>query len=108
MALYNVDWIARCTFSYHFGLFHNITISVILILTSLLGFGGAAVQLRHMWQFRNSVRRRLSANPKIIVWLAFSDLIACVGKEMIKGYLFLFKSFFRGIFSSIEFQLASI
>ena len=104
MALYNVHWIDRCTYNYHIGLSHNIIISVFFIFTSLFGLGGAAVQLRHMWQFRNSVRRRLSANPKIIFWLAISDLLACVGKEMIKGYLFLFKSFFRGIFSSIEFQ----
>ncbi|XP_046862076.1 uncharacterized protein LOC124455483 [Xenia sp. Carnegie-2017] len=83
MALYNVDWIARCTFSYHVGRSHNITISVFFILTSLFGFGGAAVQLRHMWQFRNSVRRRLSANPKIIFWLAISDLIACVARMVL-------------------------
>ncbi|XP_046862373.1 uncharacterized protein LOC124455796 [Xenia sp. Carnegie-2017] len=83
MALYLVDWIARCTSSYDLGRFHTLIISVFFIVTSFLGFVFSAVQLRHMWPFRNSVRRRLSANWKIIVGLAISDLIACVARMVL-------------------------
>ena len=52
----------------------------ICILTATVGFTGAALQLRSLWQLiRNRQRRQPSPNKDIIFYLALSDLIACAG-----------------------------
>lgn len=59
----------------------RLAISIICMSTSFLGFLGASLQLRCLWQYRNKQRRRLSADPRIIFYLALSDLIAVLGKS---------------------------
>lgn len=61
----------------------RLAISIICISTSMVGFIGAALQLSNLWQYRNRQRRRLSADPRIIFYLALSDLITCLGKSTI-------------------------
>ena len=51
----------------------------ICMFTASVGFAGAALQLKSLRQFRNRQRRKPSANPDIIFYLALSDLIACTG-----------------------------
>ncbi|XP_028403716.1 G-protein coupled receptor 143-like [Dendronephthya gigantea] len=60
---------------------HNerLTISGICIPTSIVGFTGAALQLKYLWQYRDRQRRRPSADPRIIFYLALSDLLTCLG-----------------------------
>ncbi|XP_028403869.1 G-protein coupled receptor 143-like isoform X2 [Dendronephthya gigantea] len=54
----------------------------ICILTASVGFTGAALQLRSLWQLiRNRQRRQPSPNKDIIFYLALSDLIACAVPE---------------------------
>ena len=57
-------------------------ISAICIPTSTLGFIGAALQLRYLWQYRSRQPRKQSADPRIIFYLALSDLITCFGKTI--------------------------
>ena len=52
----------------------------ICMLTSTVGFLGAALQIKSLWQYRNRQRRRPSPNPNIIFYLALSDLMACIGR----------------------------
>ena len=52
----------------------------ICMLTSTVGFLGAALQIKSLWQYRNRQRRRPSPNPNIIFCLALSDLMACIGR----------------------------
>lgn len=51
----------------------------ICLFTAIIGFTGAALQLRSLKQFKDRQRRRPSPNPNIIFYLALSDLIACAG-----------------------------
>lgn len=53
----------------------------ICIPTSVVGFTGAALQLKYLWQYRDRQRTRPSADPRIIFYLAFSDLLTCLGKK---------------------------
>ena len=61
---------------------HNqrLVISGLCIPTSTVGFIGAALQLKNLWQYRNRQRRRPSADPRIIFYLALADLFTCLGK----------------------------
>jgi hypothetical protein len=49
------------------------------MFTASVGFTGAALQLKSLRQFKNRQRRKPSANPDIVFYLALSDLIACTG-----------------------------
>ena len=63
----------------------------ICIATSSVGFLGAGLQLKSLWQYRDRQRRRPSVNPRIIFYLALSDLVACVGMYLNISFLsFLF------------------
>ena len=63
-------------------------IGSICMLTSSVGFLGAALQIKSLWQYRDRQRRRPSPNPNIIFYLAVSDLIACIGKYMYTNDIF--------------------
>ena len=58
---------------------HRQDIGGICIATSIVGFLGAALQLKSIWQYRNMQRRWPSADLRIILYLALSDLFACLG-----------------------------
>lgn len=59
--------------------------------TSSIGFLGAALQLKSLWQYRDRQRRRPSANPRIIFYLAWSDLVACLGIFVLAMCLMFFE-----------------
>lgn len=63
---------------------HNerLIISMLCIPSSILGFVGAALQLKYLWPYRNKQRRRFSADPRIVLYLAVSDMITCLGKSV--------------------------
>ena len=61
----------------------RLIISAICIPTSTMGFIGAALQLRYLWPYRSRQPRKQSADPRIIFYLAVSDLITCLGKPII-------------------------
>ncbi|XP_046861157.1 G-protein coupled receptor 143-like [Xenia sp. Carnegie-2017] len=73
------DWSIRCIPGDVLNDDERKTLSAIYITTSTFGLAGAAVQLRHLWKYRNAVRRSPSAHHNIIFFLALSDLITCLG-----------------------------
>ena len=52
---------------------------IICMMTSIVGFVGAGQQLKALWPYRDSQRRKPSANPRIIFYLALSNLFLCLG-----------------------------
>lgn len=74
------DWSIRCIPGDVLNDDQRKILSAIYITASTFGFAGAAVQLRHLWRYRNAVRRSPSAHHNIIFFMALSDLITCLGK----------------------------
>ncbi len=78
----------------------RLAISLICISTSTVGFIGAVLQLRYLWQYRHRQRRRPSADPRIIFYLALSDLITCIGRPIIhwlyhETYMVIFRLIYK-------------
>ena len=67
----------------------------VCIATSIIGFIGASLQLISLWKYRNSRRRTPSPNHRIILYLALSDLFACLGEYLFNCYLHLLLRFYR-------------
>ena len=66
----------------------------VCIATSIIGFIGASLQLISLWKYRNSRRRTPSPNHRIILYLALSDLFACLGKYLLNMVLVSLATFF--------------